>query len=354
MAGEKTEKPTAKRRDEARKKGTVSRSQDLNGATVLLVGIVVLGMVGPELGQRLAEGMRGSLSQAALSDPVQLNTVGGVILGVLTPAMVGLLPVIFACAVAAIVINVAQIGFKPATQALKPDPKRMNPITGAKNLFGPNALVETAKGVIKILVVGTVVLMALLPQLPELAGLVGISPIELSAAMASQIRSIGIRAGVVYMIIGLLDYFYQRYRTEKSLKMDKQEVKDEAKGQDLPAEVKSALRRRQMQQARQRMMADVPMADVVVTNPTHYAVALKYEAGASAPIVVAKGMDHLAAKIREAAEEAGVPLVPDPPLARALHKMVEVGQEIPEDLFEAVAAVLAHVYRVARRNPLVA
>jgi flagellar biosynthetic protein FlhB len=311
-------------------------------------------MVGPDLGERLANGMRGSLSQAALVDPVQQSSVGSLILGVLTPAFVGLKPVIFACAAAAIVINVTQTGFKPATQALKPDPKRLNPVTGAKNIFGPNSLVETLKGILKIGVVGTVVLMALLPRLSDLAGLVGISPIELSAEMARSVKSIALRAAIVYMLIGILDYFYQRYRTEKSLKMDKQEVKDEAKGQDLPAEVKAALRRRQMQQARQRMMADIPNADVVVTNPTHYAVALKYEAGSSAPIVVAKGMDHLAAKIREAATQAGIPLVPDPPLARALHKTVEVGQEIPEDLFEAVAAVLAHVYRVARRNPLAA
>jgi len=350
VAGEKTEKPTAKRRDEARRKGTVARSQDLNGAAVLLVGLLTLGVLGPTIALRLSEAMRGALIQGANPEVVSLNTVGRVILDAITPVFIALTPVIFACAVAAVVINLVQVGFKPATEAAKPDPKRMNPITGAKNLFGPNALVETGKGVLKIGVVATVVLMALLPQVAELAGLVGISPIELSTEMAEQIRAIGIRAGIVYFIIGILDYFYQRYRTEKSLKMDKQEVKDEAKNQDLPPEVKSALRRRQMQAARARMMADIPEADVVVTNPTHFAVALKYESGSSAPIVVAKGMDHLAAKIREIASEAGVPIVPDPPLARALHRTVEVGQEIPEDLFEAVATVLAHVYRLAGRR----
>jgi flagellar biosynthetic protein FlhB len=158
------------------------------------------------------------------------------------------------------------------------------------------------------------------------------------------------RAAMIYMLLGIIDYFYQRFRTEKSLKMDKQEIKEEAKGQDLPPEVKAALRRRQNAAARQRMMTDIPTADVVVTNPTHYAVALRYESGSSAPVVVAKGMDHLAARIREIAEESGIPLVPDPPLARALHRNVEVGQEIPEDLFEAVATVLAHVYRIAGRR----
>ncbi|MEI2702428.1 MAG: flagellar biosynthesis protein FlhB [Baekduia sp.] len=350
MAGEKTEKATPKRREEARQKGTVARSQDLNGAVVLLAGLIVLGMTGPMIAERLASGMRTSLSAGATADVVQQHTVFNLVGSVMGPAMIAMLPLIGACALAAILVNLGQVGVKPATQALKPDLKRLDPVQGTKNVFGINAVVETGKGIIKIGVVGAVVLMALLPRLSELAGLVGISPLELSSEMARQIRSIAMRAAIVYLIIGILDFFYQRWRTEKSLKMDKQEVKDEAKNMDLPPEVKAAIRRRQMEAARARMMADIPLADVVVTNPTHYAVALKYEAGSAAPIVVAKGMDHLAAKIREIAQEAGVPIVPDPPLARALHRMVEVGREIPEDLFEAVAAVLAHVYRLAGRR----
>lgn len=347
MAGEKTEKPTAKRRDEARKKGTVARSQDLNGAAVMLVGLVMLGMFGSKITDGLTESMRGTLALSESPEVVSLNSVGGVILGAITPAFVALLPVIFGCAVAAVVINIVQVGFKPATQAAKPDPKRMNPITGAKNLFGPNGLVEAGKGILKIAVVATVVLMALLPQIAQLAGLVGISPVELSAEMARQIRSIAMRAAIVYMIIGILDYFYQRYRTEKSLKMDKQEVKDEAKNQDLPAEVKSALRRRQMQAARARMMADIPDADVVVTNPTHYAVALKYdEARMGAPRVVAKGADILAMTIRDTARAAQVPVLQAPVLARALYAHAEVDREIPTALFAAVAQVLAYVYQL--------
>ena len=350
MAGEKTEKPTPKRREEARKKGTIARSQDLNGAVVLLAGIIVLGMTGPNIAEKLAAGMRTSLQAGAVSDVVQQHTIGSLVLGVLTPTMVALLPVILACAAAAVLVNLGQVGVRPKTEAIKPDIKRLNPIQGAKNVFGLNAIVETGKGILKIGVVGAVVLMALLPKLPEFGGLVGISPLELSGQIADQIRSIALRAAIVYLIIGILDYFYQRWRTEKSLKMDKQEVKDEAKNQDLPAEVKGAIRRRQMEAVRARMMADIPTADVVVTNPTHYAVALRYGADSAAPVVVAKGMDHLAAKIREQATAAGVPLVPDPPLARALYRTVDVGREIPEDLFEAVAAVLAHVYRLAGRR----
>lgn len=347
---DKTEKPTAKRRQQARDEGTVARSQDLNGAAVLLVGLIALGISGPGIAQALANVMRESLGHVASSDIVSPNTIPNLLLSTMVPAIKSLAPVLAACTLAAILINLPQVGLKPRTKALKPNAKRLNPITGAKNLFGPNALVETAKGILKILIVGAVVLSALIPRLPDFAGLVGVSPVDLGSRLAGDIRSIGLRAAFAYILIGLVDYAYQRKRTEKSIKMDKQEVKDEARNAELAPEIKGEIRRRQMSQARARMMADVPTADVVVTNPTHYAVALRYDGDSAAPVVVAKGMDHLAARIRELATEADVPLVPDPPLARSLHKSVEVGQEIPEELFEAVAAVLAHVYRLAGRR----
>jgi flagellar biosynthetic protein FlhB len=149
-----------------------------------------------------------------------------------------------------------------------------------------------------------------------------------------------------------VDYFWQRHSREKSLRMKKEEVKEEGKGQDLPPEIKGAIRRKQREAARARMMADVPTADVIVTNPTHFSVALKYDGESTAPIVVAKGQDLMALRIREIGAEAGVAIVPDPPLARSLHKSVEVGQQIPEELFQAVAQILAYVYRVAGRRRL--
>jgi len=352
MAGEKTEKPTPKRRAEARNKGTVAKSNDLQGAVILLAGIVALGAAGPGLAESLGQVMRGALLQ--ISDPsvVDTSSVGSVLGAALGPAARTAAPVILVCAVAAITIGALQVGIKPHPKVLRPDPKRLNPVTGFKNLFGPNAIFETGKSLVKIVVVAAVVLASLLPHVTETAGLVGISPIELASRIAGELRAIALRAAAAYLIIGLVDYVYQRYRTEKSLKMDKQEVKDEAKNQDLPAEIKGAIRRRQMEAARARMMADVPTADVVVTNPTHYAVALRYDGQTAAPVVVAKGMDHLALKIREIAAEAQVPVVPDPPLARSLYATVEVGREIPEELFQAVAQVLAYVYRIANRRKL--
>jgi flagellar biosynthetic protein FlhB len=350
VAGEKTEKATPKRREEARKKGQVARSTDLNGAVIMLAGLFTLGITGPGIASRLGERMTATLQAAAGPEPVTIASVGDIFLQSGKTIGLCLAPVVGACAIAAIVVSLAQVGLKPKTQALKPDPRRLNPVTGAKNVFGKNSLVELAKNLLKIAVVAAVVLSALLPHLTDWAAMVGISPIELGTAMASNIKSLAFRAGAAYFVIGLIDFFFQRHRHEKSLRMDKQEVKDEAKQQDLPAEIKGAIRRRQREQARARMMAAVPEADVVVTNPTHFSVALKYDGQSAAPEVVAKGQDLLALRIREIAAASGVPIVPDPPLARSLHGSVEVGQQIPEELFQAVAQVLAYVYRVAGRR----
>jgi flagellar biosynthetic protein FlhB len=186
--------------------------------------------------------------------------------------------------------------------------------------------------------------------MPELGALVGMSAHELGAKLAGMVHGIAIRAAVAYLLVGFADYAWQRYQHEKGLRMDKQEVKEEFKSHQLPAEVRMAQRRRANELARARMMAAVPDADVVVTNPTHFSVALKYDGSMQAPTVVAKGQDLIALRIRELAAEGGVPVVPDPPLARSLHASVEVGQQIPEELFQAVAQVLAHVYRLAGRR----
>jgi flagellar biosynthesis protein FlhB len=348
--GDKTEKATPKRREEARKRGQIARSQDLNGAVVLLAGLFALGVTGPATAQRLGDGLTEALHAGAGRDPVTAGTIGDLLMQSGKAVALCLAPVVGACALAAIVVSVAQVGIKPKGAALKPDPKRLNPVTGFKNLFGPNSLVELVKNLLKVGVVATVVLSSLLPHLTEYAAMVGMTPLQLGGAIAANVRSLALRAGVAYLLIGLIDYAYQRFRHEKSLRMDKEEVKEEAKQQDLPAEVRGAIRRRQREAARARMMAAVPEADVVVTNPTHYAVALKYDGTSAAPEVVAKGQDLVALRIRELAAEHGVPIVPDPPLARSLHASVEVGQQIPEELFQAVAQVLAYVYRAAGRR----
>jgi flagellar biosynthetic protein FlhB len=351
MAGEKTEKATPKRRNEARKRGQVARSTDLQGALVLLAGIVALGATGPAMVQHMADVMRQSIAQVATPDVVSSKGLSTILIGMAKTAALAVAPIAIACTMAGVATSVGMVGFKPSGQALKPDPKRLNPISGAKNIFGPNALVETVKSILKVGVVAGIVAVALLPKLPEFGGMVGISPVDFGTILAGDMSSLIKRAAFAYLLIGAADFAWQKRRHEKSMKMDKQEVKDEAKEQNTPAEVRSALRRRQMELSRKRMMADVPTADVVVTNPTHFSVALRYDPErADAPEVIAKGQDHLAMRIRELAREHNVPIVPDPPLARGIYASVDVGHQIPEEFFGAVAAVLAFVYRTAARR----
>jgi flagellar biosynthetic protein FlhB len=349
---DKTEKATPKRREEARNKGQIARSQDLTGATILLMALFTLGATGPGIAQRLGAGIRDALVFGSTGDPVTSNTVSDLMMKAGSTAVACLAPLVAVCAGTAILVNLVQVGIKPKTKALKPDFKRLNPKPGLKRMVGKEGLVELAKNLLKLGVISYVVLSALVPHIGDYAAMVGMSPLVFGGSIATLVKSIAMRAAFAYLFIGFVDYIYQRFRHEKSLRMKKEEVKEEGKGQDLPAEVKGAIRQRQREQARARMMADVANADVIVTNPTHFSVALKYDGHSAAPQVIAKGQDLIALRIREIAAEAGIPIVPDPPLARSLHRSVEVGQQIPEELFQAVAQILAYVYRVAGRRRL--
>jgi flagellar biosynthesis protein FlhB len=348
--GEKTEKATPKKREEARKKGQVARSTDVNGAVVLLAGLAALAASAPFVMERLQRSLHTGFT--LISTPSVVSADGlGILFGELgTAVALCVAPVASAGVIAGFIASVAQVKWKPSAKTITPDPKKLNPLTGAKNIFGKRALFELVKNLAKVAVVGAVVAIALLPNLDELAALVGMPPAQLLSELAKQVLEIGFRAAAAYCVIAAADYAWQRYETEKQLKMTKEEVKQEFKNQELSAEVKGAIKRRQMAAARARMMADVPQADVVVTNPTHYSVALKYSADKPAPIVVAKGKNIIAFRIREIATQSGVPVVPDPPLARSLHGSVEVGQMIPEELFQTVAQLLAFVYRMAGRR----
>jgi len=348
MAGsDRTEKATPKKRDDARAKGQVARSADVNGAAVLLAALLALSAFGPRMLETMQDATRELLLLVAAPGVVERDGIGEVLLGVARPTALAAAPVAVVCLVAGVLASVAQVGLRPSPAAMKPEFKKLNPLTGAKNIFGVNAIFETVKSVAKVAVVAAVAVMALLPQLDELAALVGMPPAVLLPHIAQTVLGIAQKAALAYLVIAAADWFYQRHRHEKSLKMEKQEVKDEFKQQSLPSEVKVAQRQRAMLLSRARMMDAVPTADVVVTNPTHYSVALRYDAAQPAPVVVAKGQDHLALRIRTLAADSGVPVVPDPPLARALHASVDVGHMIPEELFQAVAQLLAYVYRVA-------
>jgi flagellar biosynthesis protein FlhB len=348
---DRTEKATPKRRERARKQGQIARSTDVGGSLVLAAGLFAITLLGPSVVSSVGAAFHEILAEIAT--PARATTAAGLHslldVGIATlGATVG--PIAAVCFGAGLLAGAGQLGFRPALRPLTLDFKRINPVSGARNLFGPNALFEMLKAVAKLATVGGVAALAIVPGMSALAAEVGLPPGALGLVMGHRGMEIAQHATFAYLVIAALDYIWQRRRHEQGLRMTKQEVKDEMRQYGLPAEVKNALRRRQAQAARKRMMAAVPEADVVIANPTHFAVALRYDGSHAAPEVVAKGQDLIALQIRRIAEEHDVPIVHEPPLARALHASCEIGQTIPEELYAAVARVLAFVYRLARRR----
>ncbi|HWX46058.1 MAG TPA: EscU/YscU/HrcU family type III secretion system export apparatus switch protein [Solirubrobacteraceae bacterium] len=348
---DRTEKATPKHRERARKKGQVARSSDVGGSLVLAAGLFAITLLGPTVVSSAESAFRAIFAEIA--QPARATTAGGLHqlldTGISTLGLT-LGPIAAICLGAGLFAGVAQVGFRPAPRGLTMDFKRINPISGMRNLFGPNLVFETLKAVAKVGLVAGVAALALLPGMSTLASEVGIPPGALGIVLGRRGMEVAQHAAFAYLAIAAIDYAWQRRRHERGLRMTKQELKDELRQYGLPAEVRAAQRRRQMQAARNRMMAAVPDADVIVANPTHYAVALRYDGSRTAPEVVAKGKDLIALQIRRIAEEHDVPVVSDPPLARALHGSCEIGQIIPEELYAAVARVLAFVYRIARQR----
>lgn len=349
-ASNKTEKATPKRQEETRAKGQVAKSTDLNGAVVLLAAVLALSAFGPKLFADLGSYMRQTLALVATPQAITGPGLGEILRESGMVIVESVAPIAGACLIAGLLANIAQVRLKITPKALKPDFKKLDPLKGAKNIFGINAVFESGKAITKVLFMGVVVGAAILPEIPQLAAMVGMPPADLVDYVAGDIQQIAQRAAAAYIVIAAADLVYQRHRFAKQQRMDVSEVRREQKEQNVPPEVRAMLRRRAMQAGRARMMAAVPTADVVVTNPTHYAVALRYESGMASPEVVAKGQDLIALQIRRLAAEHGVPIVPNPPLARSLHGSVEIGRQIPEELFAAVAQVLAFVYRTAGRR----
>lgn len=346
MASDKTEEATPKKREDSRKKGQVAKSMDLNGAVVLMSSLMALSAFGPGMYTRLEDVTRELLVLVATPEVVNADSIGTVMMMVGRATALVVAPVAVVCMIFGTLASIGQVGLKPSPAALKPDFKKLDPLKGAKNLFGEHAIFEFVKTLVKLAVVGAIGWFAVHPRLDELAALVGMPAAPLAAELARTCLAVMQRCAVAYLCIAAVDLLWQRYRFDKNLRMDMKEVKDEFKQQGLPPEVRAQQRQRAREFAQARMMDAVPTADVVVTNPTHYSVALVYDPSSPAPRVVAKGTDHLALRIRERAREHGVPVVPDPPTARALHAAVDVGHFVPEELFAAVATILAYVYRV--------
>lgn len=344
-AGERTEQPTARRRSEAREQGRISRSADLTAAIGLLVGLLLLGVLGPDILRWLLLLVRdlGGLERSRLEDlPAWIARTGYA-----TAASVA--PLLLLMMAASIGASLLQVGlyFNPVRAV--PKFERINPLRGLRTLLSTESLQRLGMGLLKLLIAGTVAYLTFMQQIDAVLAAAGTHPAGAFHLSCWLIYTLSLRVALVLLVLGVLDYLLQRWRVEHSLKMTRQEVRDELKNMEGDPLIRQ--RRRQVQQklTLQRMGIDVPRASVVITNPSEYAVALRYvESEMAAPRLVAKGRDLLALRIRQLAVQHGIPIVQRPPLARALYAAVEVGREIPPQFYRAVAEVLAYVYRLTR------
>jgi flagellar biosynthetic protein FlhB len=347
---EKTESPTGKRRQQARDEGQIARSVELSSAAVLLGGALSIAMSGgttlANFTQRVLHESAGALSMDALTPAGGATIVRTVVLG-----LVGaLLPFFAGVVVITVGVNLAQSRGAMSWAPLKPNFGKLNPASGLKRLVSLDALINLPKSLLKLAVLGIVTWLILRGSWPELVSLAETGP----AAIMAVLKTLGLRlvflTGLAFLVIALADYVYQVVRLEKSLKMTKQEVMLEHRESEGDPQIKGRIRQMQRQRSRQRMLQAVPRADVVITNPTHVAVALQYDPDISAaPIVLALGERKLAERIKEIARASGIPLIENKPVARALLATCVIGKPIPPGLYTAVAEILAFVYRL--RNP---
>jgi flagellar biosynthetic protein FlhB len=346
LFAEKTEKATPKKKQEARKKGQVAKSTDLTNAVVLLASFSVLLIYGGQAATRLMDLFRYGLSDMLLINLTRDSLPSLFLNLVKTGAMIAA-PIIVVTWLASLVATISQVGFLISLESLKWDLNKLNPIEGAKRFFSARTAVELVKSLVKVVVISNVAGMQIWSNKSELINLPEKQPIDIVSFLTSLLIKLGFTISAVYLVIAVADLFYQRFDLAKKLRMSKQDIKDEFKKTEGDPLIKHKVKEKQRQIARARMMQEVPNAQVVVTNPTHYAVAISYEAGKmKVPVVVAKGADFLALKIKEVAKEHRVVIMENKPLARTLYAGVEIGQEIPEELFKAVAEILAYVYRV--------
>ena len=354
--GEKTEEPTAKKLSDARNEGQVAKGKDLTSAVMLLVLFMVLRFTVGNMGEGFIECFNKNYTQigdlfTSTHGEYNMQYTIALIQSAALDMLKLLIPFFGIGFIIAIVIELAQVKWKPTSKPLQPKLSKFNPVNGIKRMFSVRTLVSLIKQVVILVVIFIVVYNKLKSRMSDIYMLYDIPLISAIMLLGDIIFDIGTVICVIYTIIGIADYVFEKRKFRKDMMMTKQEVKDEWKNTEGNPEVKNKIRQKMSEVSRRRMMQAVPEADVVITNPTHFAVALKYEQNkGKAPVVVAKGEDYLAAKIKEAARENNIEIVENKPLARMLYYNVELDEEIPPELYQAVAEVLAFVYNIKNKR----
>jgi flagellar biosynthesis protein FlhB len=343
---ERTEQATPQRREKARETGQVARSMELNSAVMILLGCASLLALGPHIVGNTEDMMRYLLANAA-SIGTSNTDFSLIYSDQLVKFLIILGPVFAALVVIGFVSNIAQVGFKVSPKALEPKLEKLNFIQGIGKLFTMRSLVIGARDTLKLTIISVVAYKVVKSESDQFFALADMSVPQLAATIGKIALLIAIKIGVAILVLAILDYLYQKWDFEKSIRMSIQEIKEEYKDTEGSPQIKSRVRQIQREMARKRMMDDVPKADVVITNPTHYAVALKYDLSQmNAPYVVAKGQNLIAQRIKQIAIDNEIPVIEDRQLAQALFKLCDVGQMVPQSLYRAVAEVLAYVYRL--------
>lgn len=348
MPGEKTEKATPKRRQEQRKEGNVVLSQDIVGASVLICLFGMLKIMGSRFSNDIANGLKfffGTMGQ-------NVNGIADIKQKFAMVIMISaevLLPLFIANILSSVVFTMAQTRLLFAPKAASVKLSKLNPINGFKGLFSAKSFVETAKSILKIAVIGILLYNEIMSYLPKLLSIYNVAVGSSLTWVSNLVLNVCFKASIVFLIIGVADYFFQWYDYERRIKMSKEDIKEEFKNTEGNPETKGRIKSQQRRMAQMRQMQAVPSADVVIRNPTHYAIALKYDRGTTkAPVVVAKGQNNIALKIVEIALASRVHVMENKPLAQALYKTVEVGDEIPEEFYKVVAEILAYIYRLKK------
>jgi flagellar biosynthetic protein FlhB len=345
---ERTEQATPKRREQARDRGQVARSNEVTSAVLLFAGITVLVAGSGHFSRVLGRNTTYLLSQAHTLMVSDRTAVGELVRGNVDILLTALAPLLLVVLIAGVAANVAQVGFHASTKSIAFRAEKLNPFTGMKRFVQKTTYFEMVKHFVKISIIGVLAWFTIGGLLDHILPIALLPLTEIVSVGRSDFVNLMVKLLLFMTLLAVIDWFWQRNRHEENLKMTRQEVKKENKDIEGDPQIKARVRGLQFEMARKRMLADVPVADVVVTNPTHFAVALKYVPGSSAPKVVAKGQDHVAQMIKKLARQARVPVIENKPLARALHKEVEIGGGIPESLYQAVAEVLAYVYRLKK------
>lgn len=344
--GEKTEKATSKKREDSRKKGQVRQSKELTAGILLLTMFVILKSFGPYMLSELEGFMKSFyLKNTNYEDLFNINELTLLFLDVIIVFLKVTAPIFITAIIVAVTVQYAQVGNLFTVEAIQFKLEKLNPLNGFKRMFSIRSLAELVKSLLKIFLIGLTGYLYVKNEVVTINKLMDLSILQSSAYIFNMSMDLAIRMCVVVLVLGILDFLYQTWQYEKDLRMTKQEVKEEHKQQEGNPQIKSKIRSKMREASLRRMMQEIPKADVVITNPTHFAAVIKYDPSKSdAPMLVAKGQDYIALRIREIAKEHKVEIVENKPLARALYSNVEIGQSIPPDLYQAVAEVLAYVY----------